>query len=134
MSQNKYSNNNWVRYIWICLAVFFLVFNSTPVKKLIRIYVYGAPAAVTTDIESVANKVYKDCCSLQDRHEVNSEKQITAAHQDSTDPLWLFAGAAAVVALLSAFYNRRQPQFQYRYLPANKGTAPVYLQVRKLQV
>lgn len=121
------------RHIWLGLAIFFLVFNSSPVKKLIRIYFYGAPAATTSDTEFLVNKTFKDCCSILDRHDISTETTSAAEHQDTTDFLYLLTDLMAV-ALLCTFVKGSRPQFIFREAPANKGSAPLYLQVRKLQI
>ena len=130
---NKYKKKDTVSHLWFALAVFMLIFNSTPVKKYIRLQLYkhGAPVELNSG-EHIGVCTHGDC-TLLERHEISTH--ISYAIVQSTDLDIFFFLSAIVAGVAFLYFRKRRDGTNYPEIDTFKGDAvPLYLHVCRLQV
>lgn len=135
MSSNRYRKTELCRRIWLTLAVFFLIFNSTPVKKFIRLHLSPQQFRIetTNQAEQLSSSYVKDC-TLIERHtgaqEISSIVQMAGV---STDALLVLSVISSVSLLLAAYYQKTsRPQYGPLLQPV--PATPAYIRHRRIQV
>ena len=135
MNHLKYKKTAFTRHLWLCFAIFLVLFNSTPVKKYIRLHVMHQEVPLTTDAPIAFHSLLAKDCTLIERHTVSFEAfsaMNQSAHTGADDVLAI-AILASVAALLFAVpvTRRLTHAAEHQLQPDN---LPVYLHHCRLQV
>jgi len=130
---NKYRKSETASRMWLVLAIFLLVFNSTPVKKYIRLHLYNHHTAIEFNGSEHLSICNHGDCTLLDRHEISNKVYHITAQPSDTDT-WLFI--TAVLSGVCLLFLRKERN--NRTYPEQSDTmgklVPLYLNICKLQV
>lgn len=133
MTINKYRKSETASRMWLVLAIFLLIFNSTPVKKYIRLQLYKHGAAVELNGAEHVSICNHGDCTLLDRHEISNKVYHIIAQPSDTDILLFITAVLSGVCLL--FFRKQRNNRTYPEHSDTKGTlVPLYLHICKLQV
>lgn len=134
---SHYNNKSKVtRSLWMGMAVFFLVFCSSPVKKYIRLHLYNQKFVVeNTKGDHFLTHDVKDCL-IADRHQQSEISILSVVHVPSDDLQKDFAFFLPSFISNKAITFFKKVEHQYcASLPDGIAVPmPVYLWVRHLQV
>lgn len=133
MAINKYRKSETASRAWLVLAIFLLVFNSTPVKKYIRLHLYKHSAAIEFNGSEHLSICNHGDCTLLDRHEISNKVYHITAQPSDSDILLFITAVLSGVCLL--FFRKERNNRTYPEHTIAEGTlVPIYLHIRKLQV
>lgn len=119
--------------MWLVLAIFLLVFNSTPVKKYIRLQLYRQGVPIELNTSEHINICNHGDCTLLDRHEISTSVSHVIAQSSDLDIFLFLTAIVAGVALL--FVRKRGNKTNYPDVAIATGSVvPLYLHICKLQV
>jgi len=124
------------RTLWMGMAVFFLLFCSSPVKKYIRLHLYNQKFVVeNTKGDHFSTYDIKDCL-IADRHQQSEISILSVIHGPSDDLQQDFAFflPSFIPNKAIAFFRKEERQHTATLPDGIAMPVPVYLWVRHLQV
>ena len=137
MSNQNHKRSKITGSLWMGMAVFFLVFCSSPVKRYIRLHLYNQKFVVV-DIKGDHFNTHdiKDCL-IADRHqqtEINILSFLQHPANDLPDDV-SFLPPATLPSLAFTFFRKDDGRYVAYSLSRGKpASVPLYLWVRHLQV
>lgn len=133
MNINKYRKAETANRMWLALAIFMLIFNSTAVKKYIRLQLYRQGAPIELSNAEHINICNHGDCTLLERHEITTSIGHAVIQSSDLDIFLFLSVIAAGIALL--FVRKRGNSTNYPDVAvAAGGPVPLYLHICKLQV
>ncbi len=133
MKNRKIQQSAIARHLWLSLAVFFLLFCSTPVKKFIRMQLYRHTTFVTGNYPGAefSRKDIKDC-TIAERQDKDTEVFKIVFNAQPAAPIVFYVPALLIV--LSFFFQNKDSQYPIAvsyFIPPPKR---LYLKLKHLQV
>ena len=136
MNYNSYKKSILTRYIWLGIAVFFVVFCSCPVKKYISLQLYKHTALADNSKGDHFSKTEVKDCTIAERDDNAGHINMVVFQFPERHPVEFNYFVPSLLPLLSFYY--REEQDYHINVPHVIGAVPIgiplYLHIRHLQV